>query len=186
MWEDSNYCWVVLCKNHWFHMRQNFFFRHRIPLALTNAVEPLPSLGKRFMVRCDDCGKMYTYKPKDLRRIEQELPKSFKPHPLFVDDSAVEAPSQANRNVEPHQEEPPKRNHPKRKKSELKGPEGRPSAAAKAGRVTFTATGGSNEEPTRLTPSRIIFLHGKIHISVLFLMRNGSSLSLIMTGASRI
>jgi hypothetical protein len=31
MWEDANYCWVVLCKNYWFHVRQNFFFRHRIP-----------------------------------------------------------------------------------------------------------------------------------------------------------
>lgn len=33
MWEDANYCWIVLCKNHWFHVRQNFFFRHRIPSA---------------------------------------------------------------------------------------------------------------------------------------------------------
>jgi hypothetical protein len=20
-WVDSNYCWVVICKNHWFHRR---------------------------------------------------------------------------------------------------------------------------------------------------------------------
>src|SRR5947207_1812117 len=30
MWEDSRYCWVVICKNHWFHVRQNIFFGHRI------------------------------------------------------------------------------------------------------------------------------------------------------------
>ena len=42
MWEDANYCWVVLCKNHWFHIRQNIFFRHRIPLGQTHAVTPLP------------------------------------------------------------------------------------------------------------------------------------------------
>jgi hypothetical protein len=83
MWEGANYCSVVLCKNHRFHMRQNFFFRHRIPLALTDAVASLPSLGKRFTVRCDECGKAYTCNPKDVRRVEQEPPESFKPHPLF-------------------------------------------------------------------------------------------------------
>ena len=25
MWVDSNYCWVVVCKNHWFHRRANIF-----------------------------------------------------------------------------------------------------------------------------------------------------------------
>ncbi len=34
MWEDSRYFCVDLCKNHWFHVRRNLFFRHRIPLAL--------------------------------------------------------------------------------------------------------------------------------------------------------
>jgi len=57
MWEDANYCWVVLCKNQRFHMRENFFFRHRISLAETDAVAPLPSLGRRFTVRCGECGK---------------------------------------------------------------------------------------------------------------------------------
>ena len=86
MWEDANYCWVVLCKNHWFHMRQNFLFRHRIPLCETDAVAPLPRLGKHFTVRCDDCRKVYTYKPKDVRRAELELPETFKPHPLFREE----------------------------------------------------------------------------------------------------
>jgi hypothetical protein len=42
MWEDSRYFWVVHCKNHWFHLRKNLFFRHRIPLAETDAITLLP------------------------------------------------------------------------------------------------------------------------------------------------
>ena len=83
MWEDSNYCWVVLCKNHWFHLRQALFTSHRIPLGETDAVMSLPALKGRFSVRCDECGKEYLYKPTDVRRYEQELPESFNPHPLF-------------------------------------------------------------------------------------------------------
>jgi hypothetical protein len=83
MWVDSHYCWVVLCKNHWFHIRQNLFFRHRIPLAETDPLAPRPSLDGHFRVRCDDCSKEYFYKPSDVLRFEQELPESFTPHPLF-------------------------------------------------------------------------------------------------------
>jgi hypothetical protein len=83
MWEDSNYCWVVLCKNTWFHFRQSLFSSHRIPLGETDAVMSLPALDGPFRVRCDDCGKEYLYKPSDVRRYEQELPASFTPHPLF-------------------------------------------------------------------------------------------------------
>jgi hypothetical protein len=83
MWEDSNYCWVVLCKNHWFHLRQNLFSSHRIPLGETDAVTPLPPLDTQFPVRCDDCGKQYLYKASDVRRFEQEFPESLTPHPLF-------------------------------------------------------------------------------------------------------
>jgi hypothetical protein len=83
MWEDSNYCWVVLCKNHWFHLRQSLFASHRIPLGETDAVMPLPSLSGPFTVQCDECGKQYVYKPSDVRRYEQELPEGFTPHPLF-------------------------------------------------------------------------------------------------------
>jgi hypothetical protein len=85
MWVDSHYCWVVLCKNHWFHLRQNLFFRHRIPLAETDPVAPRPSLDARFSVRCDDCRKEYFYKPSDVLKYEQELSDSFTPHPLFRD-----------------------------------------------------------------------------------------------------
>ena len=115
MWEDSNYCWVVLCKNHWFHMRQNVFFRHRIPLAQTDAVDALPSLGKHFTVQCDECKKGYTYKPKDVRRVELELPESFKPHPLFQEEPFKDEPlDDSNRStaLEPLDEQPSQEGQP--------------------------------------------------------------------------
>jgi len=83
MWEDNNYCWVVMCKNNWFHRRQNLFYKHRIPLAETDVYEPLPDLKGAFTVRCDDCHKEYRYKPSEVLRYEQELPESFIPHSLF-------------------------------------------------------------------------------------------------------
>lgn len=86
MWEDSGYCWVVLCKNKWFHLRQSLFSSHRIPLGETDAVMPLPSLERHFRVRCDVCGKEYFYKPSEVRRFEQELPENFVPHPFFLAD----------------------------------------------------------------------------------------------------
>jgi hypothetical protein len=85
MWVDSHYCWVVLCKNHWFHLRQNLFFRHRIPLAETDPVAPRPSLEGRFRVQCDDCRREYFYKTSEVLKYEQELPDTFTPHPLFRD-----------------------------------------------------------------------------------------------------
>jgi FtsZ-interacting cell division protein ZipA len=122
MWEDANYYWVVLCKNFWFHMRQNVFFRHKIPLGETDAVTPLPPLGKRFTVRCDECRKTYTYKPEDVRRIELELPKSFKPHPLFqeelaLDDSNRSTEQEPRQEVRP-QEEPPRPDAPQEERPE--------------------------------------------------------------------
>jgi hypothetical protein len=85
MWVDSHYCWVVLCKNHWYHIPKNIFFRHRIPLSETDPVSPCPSLDGRFRVRCDDCHKEYFYKPSEVLKFEMELPDSFSPHPLFRD-----------------------------------------------------------------------------------------------------
>lgn len=81
---DSQYVWVVLCKNHKFHKHQNLFFEHKIPLGETDAIQPPPDLNGGLNVRCDDCGQEYTYKPKDLLKIELELPESFTPHPLFL------------------------------------------------------------------------------------------------------
>ncbi len=80
---QSQYFWVVLCRNHRFHKRQNLFFGHKIPLGETDAILPPPVLKGRINVRCDDCGREYSYKSKDLLRIELELPDSFTPHPLF-------------------------------------------------------------------------------------------------------
>jgi serine/threonine protein kinase len=81
-WQDVTYSWVVLCKNYFFHMQQNLFFRHRIPLAYTDPYSPVPEIDGPFEVRCDNCGKTYVYKRRDLRRYEGEVPK-FKTHPLF-------------------------------------------------------------------------------------------------------
>ena len=120
MWEDANYCWVVLCKKHWFHMRQNFFFRHRIPLAETDAVTPLPSLGKRLLVRCDDC------KPKDVRRVELELPESFKPHPLFREELAFDDVNRTTEQQSP-QQEPPQEIRPQEEPPRAEAPQEEPS-----------------------------------------------------------
>ena len=87
MWdENSTYCWVVICKNTWFHLRKNRFHGHRIPLGVTDAITPRPAIDERFEARCDDCGKEYLYKPSEVVRYEQEPPPSFTPHPLFRDD----------------------------------------------------------------------------------------------------
>lgn len=86
MWEDSQYCWVVFCKNHFYHLRQNLFHKHRIPLGLTDGITPRPAIDARFRVRCDDCGKEYLYAPSEVVRYEQEPPASFQPHPLFRDE----------------------------------------------------------------------------------------------------
>jgi hypothetical protein len=92
MWEDTHYCWVVVCKNHWFHLRQNFFYGHKIPLAETDAFAPLTGLERAFAVRCNECGKECLYKITDVRRFEQELPESFTPHPLFREDGGLDLP----------------------------------------------------------------------------------------------
>ena len=81
---DSQYVWVVICKNHKFHKRQNLFFGHKIPLGETDAFLPPPALETLLHVRCDDCGQEYSYLPKELMRIELELPDAFTPHPFFL------------------------------------------------------------------------------------------------------
>jgi hypothetical protein len=83
MWEDNSYCWVVMCKNNWFHDRVNLFFKHKIPLGETDFYAPSPALKGNFAVRCDECQKEYFYKPSDVLRHDQELPLSFTAHPLF-------------------------------------------------------------------------------------------------------
>ena len=81
---ESQYFWVVLCKNRRFHKHQNLFFDHRIPLGETDAYLPPPRLDNLISVRCNDCGQEYTYHPKDLLRVELESPDAFTPHPYFL------------------------------------------------------------------------------------------------------
>jgi hypothetical protein len=83
MGEGSNYCWVVLCKNRWAHLRQSIFTSHRIPLGRTDAFAPPPALDSRFPVQCDVCRGKFLYSASDVRRYQRELPDSFIPHPLF-------------------------------------------------------------------------------------------------------
>jgi hypothetical protein len=99
MWEDNSYCWVVICKNNWFHKRANLFYKHRIPLAETDVYAPPPALKGSFPVRCDECHKEYLYKPSDVLRHDQELPVSFNPHPLFQLNFLPSAVEWAGQNV---------------------------------------------------------------------------------------
>ena len=92
MWTDSNYCWVVVCKNNWFHRHPNIFNVHRIPLGETDAVLPRPKIDRPFVARCDECGKEYAYEPSEVLRYEMEVPASFVAHPLFVDSQQTDKP----------------------------------------------------------------------------------------------
>jgi hypothetical protein len=83
MWEDTHYCFVVMCKNFWFHVRQNLFYGHRIPLGETDVYGHPPDIKVSFKVRCDSCQKEYLYEQSDVMKFEQELPETFSPHPLF-------------------------------------------------------------------------------------------------------
>src|ERR1700730_1561361 len=99
MWQDTNYCWVVICKTNWLHKRVNLFFKHKIPLGETDVYAPSPALFGNFTVRCDECHKEYLYKPSDVLRHDQELPVSFTPHPLFQLNFLPSAVGWAGQNV---------------------------------------------------------------------------------------
>jgi hypothetical protein len=83
MWEDNDYAWVVVCKNHWFHFFRDRHSGHRIPLGEALPYMSPPAVGGPLMVRCDQCGKEYAYQPKEILKSELKLPEAFKPHPLF-------------------------------------------------------------------------------------------------------
>jgi len=83
MWEDTRYCWVVLCKNFLCQLRQSAFYKHRIPLAETDVYGEAPAIHTKFKVRCDICQKEFSYEPVEIMRYEQEIPENFSPHPLF-------------------------------------------------------------------------------------------------------
>jgi hypothetical protein len=99
MWEDNSYCWVVMCKNNWFHKRVSLFFKHKIPLGETDVYAPPPALKGNFTVKCDECHKEYLYKPSDVLRHNQELPVSFAPHSLFQLNFMPWAVKSAGQNV---------------------------------------------------------------------------------------
>jgi len=83
MWADSEYCWVVVCKNDSFHRHPNINNVHRIPLGQTDAVETRPEIEMPFSVTCDECRKKYVYQPSEVLRWEMAAPPSFVPHTLF-------------------------------------------------------------------------------------------------------
>jgi hypothetical protein len=86
-WEDSEYCWVVVCKNKKFHRTEDPLHGHRIPLAWTDPFTLRPAIATRFAVRCDDCRGEYSYEPSEVLKFEQSLPESFTPHPLFREEA---------------------------------------------------------------------------------------------------
>jgi hypothetical protein len=89
MWDEANneYYWIVLCKNQHYHLKQSQAAGHPILLGETDSVSPPPHFEMNFEVTCDDCGKEYTYSPRQLLRYETEPPASFSAHPLFADES---------------------------------------------------------------------------------------------------
>jgi hypothetical protein len=91
MWDEvyAEHYWVVLCKNHHYHLKQSQAAGHPILLGETDSVSPPPHLETDFKVRCDDCGKEYSYSPCELLRHETEPPASFLAHPLFADFDLV-------------------------------------------------------------------------------------------------
>ena len=85
LWVNSDYYWVVVCKNDKFHRHPNRFNMHRIPLGETDTVAARPPIARQFVVRCDECGMECLYEPSDVLRCEMEIPSSFVPHLLFQD-----------------------------------------------------------------------------------------------------
>lgn len=83
MGDDTEYFWVVICKNHRFHHKGNTSYAHQIALGETDAYSPLPFLTEQVTVRCDDCGAEYPYKISEILRNEIAVPQTFVPHPLF-------------------------------------------------------------------------------------------------------
>jgi len=82
-WENSAYCWVVICKNAKVHSSANVNAGHKILLAETDAFEPLPVTGS-LLVKCDECGEEYMYEPAEVVRLEMAAPEHFTTHPRFV------------------------------------------------------------------------------------------------------
>lgn len=80
---QTDYFWVVICKNHRFHHKGNTGYEHHILLGETDAISPLPMLTEQIKVRCDSCGEESSYKSTEVMRAQLEVPSNFAPHPLF-------------------------------------------------------------------------------------------------------
>jgi hypothetical protein len=70
-------------------------FGHKIPLGETDKFATLPMVGRSFEAVCDECGKVHSYKPKEVLRMELKAPDVFTPHPLFTNALDVATPPQA-------------------------------------------------------------------------------------------
>jgi hypothetical protein len=82
-WSNATYFWVVICKNVKVHKSENVMVGHKIPLAETDAVEPLP-VTSPLLVKCDGCGEEYLFEPSEVLRLEMEAPEDLTTHPRFV------------------------------------------------------------------------------------------------------
>ena len=65
---DTDYFWVVCCKNRRYHHKNNTSFEHLIRLAETDSYSSLPILPNPLTVRRDNCGEEYAYKSIDVLR----------------------------------------------------------------------------------------------------------------------
>lgn len=76
----------MICNNKSFHRQSNVLFGHRILLGETDSYSALPpAIIGPFAVKCDECGKEYSYGPEEVLRVEARLPEGFRPHSLFRD-----------------------------------------------------------------------------------------------------
>jgi hypothetical protein len=82
-WEDKQYFWVVICKNHHFHEHQSIWAGHKIFLGETDSYSSLPVTAPQIKVQCDSCGEEYEYSQKEILRFESDPVTTFVKHPLF-------------------------------------------------------------------------------------------------------
>ncbi|HLV88458.1 MAG TPA: hypothetical protein VKV39_15845 [Candidatus Sulfotelmatobacter sp.] len=80
---DTDYYWVVSCKNRRFHHKNNTSYEHLILLGETDSFASPPMLPELLKVRCDSCGEEHSYKRKEVLRAEVGVPDQFAPHPAF-------------------------------------------------------------------------------------------------------
>ena len=57
-------------------------FGHKLPLAETDAFEPMPVSGP-FLAKCDECGVEHSYEPTEVLRLELQVPEGFATHARF-------------------------------------------------------------------------------------------------------